>query len=317
MCKQAVDAAEVDERAEVGEVLDRAGADLADGDLGHQVLAEGDALGLDQPTAREHDVPAVLVDREDHAADLAVEVVGDVRRPADVDLAGGQEGVDADVDQQAALDLAGDLAGDDVPFAVLGDDALPGPHPVGLLAREDDLAGVVVHPFEQDLDLVAGLGGLLAVFPLVERDEPFGLVADVDDHLVANNLDDPAGDDAAGLDPPAIAEEFVHVEFFLGVHVGDVEFAEQVSIYHKRMSVRSVESDERRGGLGLTSEHEPPDRVRRGRGDGLRGWPALARSAQGEPSILPHRAGSPTARFAKNSTDSAIARVSRGVAQSL
>ena len=31
-------------------------------------------------------------------------------------------------------------------------------HAVGLAARQDDLAGVVVHPFEQDLDLVAGLG---------------------------------------------------------------------------------------------------------------------------------------------------------------
>ena len=237
--QEAVDAAEVDERAEVGEVLDRAGPDLADGDLGHELLAEGDALGLDQAATREDDVPPVLVDREDDAADLAVEVIGDVRRPSDVDLAGGKEGVDADVDQQPALDLAGDLAGDDVPFAVLGDDALPGAHPVGLLARENHLAGLVVHALEQDFDLVARLGGFLPIFPLVERDEPFGLVTDVDDHLVADDLDDPAWNDAAGLNPPAVAEEVVHVEL-LGVHIGDVEFAKQVSIYHKRMSVRSV-----------------------------------------------------------------------------
>ena len=126
------------------------------GDLGHQVFAEGDALGLDQAPAREDDVAAILVDREDHAADLAVEVVGDIGRAADVDLAGGQEGVDADIDQQPALDLAGDLAGDHVALAMLGDHALPGPHPVGFLAREDDLAGVVVHAFQQDFDLVAG-----------------------------------------------------------------------------------------------------------------------------------------------------------------
>ena len=92
-----------------------------------------------------------------HSIVLA-DVVADVARAADVDLAGGQEDVDADVDQQAALDLAGDLAGDDVALVVLGDDHLPGPHPVGLLAGEDDLAGLVLHAFEQDLDGVAGLG---------------------------------------------------------------------------------------------------------------------------------------------------------------
>jgi hypothetical protein len=76
--QQAVDAAEVDEGAEVGEVLDRPGADLADGDLGQEPLAEGDALGLDEAAARDDDVAPVLVDRQDDAADLAVEVVGDV-----------------------------------------------------------------------------------------------------------------------------------------------------------------------------------------------------------------------------------------------
>jgi hypothetical protein len=104
---------------------------------------------------------------------------------------------------------------------------------VGLLAGEDDLAGVVVHALQQDLDLVAGLRGRLARVPLVEGDEALGLVADVDDDLVADDLDDLAGDDAAGLDARAVAEEEVHVEL-LGVRVGDVEFAEQDAIYHNK-----------------------------------------------------------------------------------
>ena len=66
--------------------------------------------------------------------------------------------------------------------------------PLGLAVAQDDRAGLVLDGFEQDLDLVAGLGrddlvGALVV-PLVERDDAFALVADVDDDLVADDLDD-------------------------------------------------------------------------------------------------------------------------------
>ena len=110
---------------------------------------------LDQLAAADDDVAPALVDLEDHALDLLIDVIGDVGRAADVDLAGRQEDVDADIDQQAALDLAGDLALDDVAFVIAGDDHLPGAHPVRLLARQDDLAGLVFHALEQDLDAVA------------------------------------------------------------------------------------------------------------------------------------------------------------------
>ena len=179
-------------------------------DLLEQLLLLLLARDLDQLAAADDDVAPALVDLEDHALDVLIDVVGDVGRAADVDLAGGQEDVDADVDQQAALDLAGDLALDDVALVVLGDDHLPGAHPVRLLAGEDDLAGLVLHAFEQDLDGVARLRRRL-VFPLVERDEALGLVADVDDDLVADDLDDLARDDAADLEVLALAEELVEV----------------------------------------------------------------------------------------------------------
>ena len=94
-------------------------------------------------------------------------------------------------------------------------------------------------PSRRTWTLVAGLGRLL-VLPLVERDQPFRLVADVDDHLVADDLDDAARDDLADVEVLAIAEE--PVEFVRAVladedevahlFVGDVEFAEEVAIYH-------------------------------------------------------------------------------------
>src|SRR5205807_939276 len=100
-------------------------ADLTWLDLGQQLLAQGPALVLDQLATADEDVAAGLVDLEDLARDGLAEVVGDVRRPAGVHLAGRQEGVDADVDEQAALDLAGDRALDGVALLVPGDDRLP------------------------------------------------------------------------------------------------------------------------------------------------------------------------------------------------
>ena len=236
--QQAVDAAEVDERAEVGDVLDDALADLARGDLLEQLLLLLLAGDLDQLAAADDDVAPALVDLEDHALDVVVDVVADVGRPADIDLAGGEEDVDADVDEQAALDLAGDPPLDHVSLVVLGDDHLPGAHPVRLLVREDDLAGVILHAFEEDLDGVARLGRCL-VLPFAQRHEAFRLVTDVDDDLVADHLDDLAGDDAADHEVLAVAEGAFDVVGppFAGDHGGqflvtDVEFAQQVAVYH-------------------------------------------------------------------------------------
>ena len=69
--QQAVDAAEVDERAEVGDVLDDALADLARLDLGEQLLLQLVALVFDQLAAADDDVAARLVDLEDLALDGA------------------------------------------------------------------------------------------------------------------------------------------------------------------------------------------------------------------------------------------------------
>jgi hypothetical protein len=69
--EQAVDAAQVDERAEVGDVLDRAGDDLAFLERLHEALLGGVALLLDQLAPGDHDVVALKVDLEDRRADLA------------------------------------------------------------------------------------------------------------------------------------------------------------------------------------------------------------------------------------------------------
>src|SRR5262249_34136080 len=159
--------AEVHERAELGYVLDDALADLARLDLAEELLLHLLALVLQQLPPADDDVPPRLVNLEDLALDGLADVVGDVRRPADVHLAGGEEDVDADVDEQPALDLAGDEAGDDVVLLVLGDDRFPLGLPLRLAEGEDDGAGLVLDGVQQHLDLVADLRRLDAVGALV------------------------------------------------------------------------------------------------------------------------------------------------------
>jgi hypothetical protein len=280
--QQAVDAAEIDERAELGDVLDDALADLADLDLAEELLLEGVALVLEEAAAADDDVTPGLVDLEDLALDGAADVVGDVGRAADIDLAGGQEDVDADVDQQAALDLAGDRAGDDVALLVLGDDLFPFLLPLRLALGQDDRAGLVLDGVEEDVDLVADLGGLDAVLalvvPLADGDDAFALVADVHDHVVADDVGDPAADDLVDLEGLALAL-VVFLEFGglagltveprrghleLKILLGGVELAKQVTIDH----IRNASSAGRPPGFGREPRHPT------GHAKEKRAWPA-------------------------------------------
>jgi hypothetical protein len=124
--QQAVDAAQVHEHAEVGDVLDDALAHLAVLDVLEQLLLLALALLLEQLAARDDHVHALGVDLDDARADGLADEVGDVVRATQVDLRGRQEDVDAlHVDQQAALDLAAADALDLVALLVLRRHALP------------------------------------------------------------------------------------------------------------------------------------------------------------------------------------------------
>ncbi len=161
---------------------------------------------------------------------------------------------------------------DHVALVVLGDHRSPRRRiRCGLLARENDLAGVVLHPFEQNLDLVARLRGRFVVVPLVERYEPFGLVADIDDDLVADHLDDLARDDRADLEALTLDEELVHQvagvarDQFPEFALVDIEFAKQVAIYHEKgwETTRGHSLASRLRGGPRADEHHGVSEVRR------------------------------------------------------
>ena len=162
---QAVDAVEVDERAEVDDVGDRALHDLAGLEPVEDLLADLLALLLEHRAAREHDVVARAVELDDLALDLLAQELVEVLDAADVDQRGGQEAAHAEVDDQAALDDLDDGALDRLAGLGGGLDAAPCLLEAGALLRQDQPAVLVLLGEDERVDLLAELD-------LVVRDRP-------------------------------------------------------------------------------------------------------------------------------------------------
>src|SRR5215208_3845186 len=199
---QAVDAVEVDERAEVDDVRDLALDHEAGLQAVQDLLALLLALLLEHRAAAEHHVVARAVELDDLRLDLRAHVLVEVGHAADVDQRGGQEAAHAEVDDQAALDHLYDRALDRL--AALGRrlDAPPCLLEARALLRHDEAAVLVLLGEDQRIDLLAELDLVVRVDALADRqlvggDDPLALVADVDEDLVVVDADDKAGDDVA------------------------------------------------------------------------------------------------------------------------
>ena len=197
-----VDAAEVDERAEVDDGRDDTGAHGALDEL-VQELAAHLGLGLLQPGATgQHDVVAVLVQLDDLGFERLADVGLQIANAAHLDQRRRQEAAQADVDDQAALDDLDDRALDDLVVLLLLLDRAPGALVLGALLGEDQPALLVLFLQDQGLDLVADLDDLVRVDVVFDRelargDDTLCLVADVEQDLVPIDLDDGALDDVS------------------------------------------------------------------------------------------------------------------------
>ena len=100
--EETVDAVEVDEGPEIGEIFDRALADVARGHVAQEFGPLFGALLLDKLAAGKNDVLAVLVDLDDFEGVGVPNEHGKILGGDDVDLGGGQEGLDADIHDQPA-----------------------------------------------------------------------------------------------------------------------------------------------------------------------------------------------------------------------
>src|SRR5690606_35626461 len=156
--QQAVESAQVDERAEVRHVLHDALADLADQQLLHQLLELALALLLEDHATAHDDVATPLVQLDDLEIERLTDQVLDVRHAAQRDLRARQERIHAhQVDRNAALDLPRQRARNLLDLLVRRLDLLPDAQEVRLLLRQHDYAVLVLQVLQEDLDLVARL----------------------------------------------------------------------------------------------------------------------------------------------------------------
>ena len=209
--QQAVDAAEVDERAVVGDVLDHAVDDLTFFEVLHQFLALLGARLFQHGAARHHDVAAAAIHFQNLERLIDVHQRRDVADRADVDLTARQEGHGAvEIDGEAALDLVEDDAGDLLVVLERGFQLAPAFLAPRLVARQHRFAERVLDALQIDFDLVADLEIGLASGPgeFAQRHAAFGLQTDVDDGHVFFDADDLALDDGTFLQVSA-AECFV------------------------------------------------------------------------------------------------------------
>ena len=176
--QQAIDAAEVHERAVISDVLDDAVEDHAFLEALDQLAALLGTGLFEDGTARDHDIAARAVHLENLERLRRAHQRADVANRADIDLAARQERDGAaEIDGEAALDPAVDGAVDALLRFERTLEAGPRLFAAGLLARQDDGAVAVFVTLDIELDVVAGLdlGLLTGEAELLKRNAPFTL----------------------------------------------------------------------------------------------------------------------------------------------
>src|SRR5690606_21391998 len=199
---EAVHAAQVDERTEVDDRRDLALADLALVQAVEELGTRGRLRLLEEGAAREHDVVAVLVELQDLRLELLAEVRRQVAHAAQLDERSGEEAAEADVEDEAALDDLDDRALDDTVVLLDLLHVAPGALVLGALLRQDQAAFLVLLLEHEGLDVVTNLDDVVRVDvvldgELARGDDALGLVSDVEQNLIAVDLDDLAVDDVA------------------------------------------------------------------------------------------------------------------------
>ena len=187
---ETVDAAQVDEYAVGGDVLDGTLEYLAFFELGDDFALLLLELGLDEGFVADNHVAEFginLNDLEFHGLANEDIVVAD---GLDVDLRAGEEGLDAEyVDNHAAFGAAFDEALDDFVVFEGSVDAVPRAGCAGLAVGEDELTLLVFLVLDEDFHNVADLDvGVVAEF--VHGDDTVALITDVNHGLALVEGDD-------------------------------------------------------------------------------------------------------------------------------
>ncbi len=175
------------------------------------------ALLLDQFTARQHDVLPLLIDFDDLELVTIADELREVPRRNDINLRRRQKRLDADVDDQAALDDGLHLAGDAPALFANRENLVPILLELRLLVREDDRALLVFKLLDEHINLVADLDGV-GVNKFIRGDDAFAFVTDVHQNFLGADFDDLAFDNfALGKTRRALLHGLFHCEHNLTV----------------------------------------------------------------------------------------------------
>src|SRR5262249_23185424 len=170
-------------------------------------------LGLLQPgAAAQHHVVAVLVQLDDLGFDLLADVRLQITNATHLDQRSGQEAAQPDVEDQAALDDLDDGALDGLVLLLERFDGAPGALVLCALLGQDQTAFFVLFGENKGLDLITDGNDLVGVDIVLDGefaggDDPFGLVADIEEHLVPVHFDDRSFDDVAIVE---VLDRFVY-----------------------------------------------------------------------------------------------------------
>src|SRR6185295_10400382 len=189
--EQPVDAAEVDKCSVIRDVLHHALNQLPFLQRGQGCLPFRIPRLFQEHTPGYDDVAAPMIDLDNLERECPPDQPVKIPHRMKIDLRARQERLHTDIDHHAAFDPRHNFAVD--AFAVIEElfQLLPNLHLVGFFFGENQIAvgvftllDIYLKPITH-LDVLKLLGGELIV-----RDHPFGLVADVHDHLVFGHGDD-------------------------------------------------------------------------------------------------------------------------------
>src|SRR5690554_1572779 len=195
--KQAVNAAEINKRTVIGDVLDHAVDNLALFELLHDFRTLFGARLFENGTTRDDDIAATLVHLQNLERLRHVHQRRDIADRANIDLRTRQEGNGAfEVDGETALDLVEDGAFNALIVVVHDFELDPALFTTGLLAAQNGFAGSVFDAVNIDLDDRANNDQAVTAggAKFLERNAAFGLQTDVDDRQVLFDRDDGAFD---------------------------------------------------------------------------------------------------------------------------
>ena len=169
------------------------------------------ALFLDELTTGEDDVLAVQVDLEDLEIVGLPDVLIEVLRRLDVDVRRRQEGVHADADDEAALDLGLHPSGDHRAFGTFLENVVPVFLLLGQIVGDDRVAVPVLEFLKDDFDLRTDLQ-FPQIAELRGRDNALGFPSNVHHNFVLADFGDSTWHDRAFLQriEGALREQFFH-----------------------------------------------------------------------------------------------------------